>query len=399
MKTTQIVIKYKGSAFLCHFVCFRDFVMKIGTVKEIKVHEYRVGLTPACVKAYVSHGHDVLVQQNAGLEAGFEDEQYISAGAKIVTDRQAIFDGCDMIVKVKEPQPEEYPLFHEGQILYTFLHLAADKPQTEALLARGVKGVAYETIELDNGELPCLKPMSEIAGRLSAQEAAKYLEKPFGGRGVLMGGVPGVAPAKVTIIGGGVVGTNACKIALGMGADVTVMDISASRMEYLDDIFGMRVKTLYSNQHNLETALAQSDVVIGAILITGAKAPKIIRREHLKIMKKGAVIVDVAVDQGGCCETTRPTTHDDPVFIIDDVVHYCVANMPGAVALTSTNALTSTTLPYGLMIADNGLEEACRRSSALRFGLNTYAGKCVYKNVAEAFNMEYTPAEEVLNME
>lgn len=372
--------------------------MKLGTVKEIKKHEYRVGLTPSCAKSYVSHGHEVLVQESAGVEAGFDDEQYKSVGAEIVSGRKEIFDACEMIVKVKEPQPEEYEFFHEGQLLYTYLHLAAEKKLTDALLKRGVNGVAYETIELDGGTLPCLKPMSEIAGRLSVQEGAKYLEKPFGGRGVLLGGVPGVAPGKVTIIGGGVVGTNACKMALGMGADVTIMDLSAARMEYLDDIFAMRAKTLYSNEGNIEEALVRSDLIIGAVLLPGARAPKVIRREHLKLMKKGAVIVDVAVDQGGCTEMTRPTTHDAPTFTVDGVVHYCVANMPGAVALTSTKALTSTTLPYGLMLADLGLEAAARKCKPLRSGINTHNGKCVYKPVAEATGVGYTPVEQTLEM-
>ena len=373
--------------------------MKVGTVKEIKKHEYRVGLTPSCVKSYISHGHEVLIQTGSGVQAGFDDELYKSAGAVIVADRKEIFNTCEMIVKVKEPQPEEYELFHQGQILYTYLHLAAGKVLAEELLERKINGVAYETIELDTGVLPCLKPMSEIAGRLSVQEGAKYLEKPFGGCGILLGGVPGVAPAKVTIIGGGVVGTNACKMALGMGADVTIMDLSAARLEYLDDIFAMRAKTIYSNEGNIEAALRESDLVIGAVLLPGARAPKIINREHLKLMKKGAVIVDVAVDQGGCTEMTRPTTHDDPTFVVDDVVHYCVTNMPGAVALTSTKALTSTTLPYGLMLADFGLETAARKCKPLRLGINTYDGKCVCKPVTEAVGVEYTPAEKVLEME
>lgn len=364
--------------------------MKVGTVKEVKRHEYRVGLTPACVKSYIAHGHPVFVQQGVGEGAGFRDEEYAAAGATILADAKAVFDMCDMIVKVKEPLPEEFDLLRENQILYTYLHLAADQNLLEALLARKVKSVAYETIELPDRTLPCLKPMSEIAGRLSTQEAAKYLEKPFGGRGVLMGGVPGVAPAKVAVIGGGIVGTNACKIAAGMGADVTILDINAARLGYLDDIFGTRVKTLYSTEANIESVLKESDAVIGAVLLAGAKAPKIITRDHLKLMKPGAVLVDVAVDQGGCVETTRPTTHDDPVFTVDDVVHYCVANMPGAVALTSTLALTSTTLPYGLQIADLGLEAACRRSKPLRLGLNTCAGKCTCKAVAEAFDVAYT---------
>ena len=363
--------------------------MKIGCVKEIKTHEYRVGLTPSDAKTYVSRGHEVQIQKNAGSAAGFEDEEYIKAGAVIVDNREDIFAYNDMIVKVKEPLPEEYPLFKEGQILYTYLHLAADKVLTEGLMKQKIKGVAYETIEGEDGQLPCLKPMSEIAGRLSTQEGAKYLEKTFGGRGVLLGGVPGVSRGKVGIIGGGVVGTNACKIATGMGADVTILDVSADRLGYLDDIFGSRITTLYSTEANIEQVLRESDLVIGAVLLAGAKAPTLVNRDHLKIMKKGAVIVDVAVDQGGCVETIKPTTHDDPVYVIDDVVHYAVANMPGAVALTSTKALTSTTLPYGLMIADLGLEEACKRSKALYRGVNLYNGNITYNAVADAFGMDY----------
>lgn len=369
--------------------------MKIGCVKEIKHHEYRVGLTPACVKSYTSRNHQVFIQKGAGSAAGFDDTEYESCGAQIVDDVRKIFDESDMIVKVKEPLPREYDLFHEGQILYTYLHLAASYELTKALIDKRIKGVAYETIEIGDGQLPCLKPMSEIAGRLSIQEGAKFLEKTYGGRGVLLGGVPGVRRGKVGIIGGGVVGTNACKIATGIGAEVTILDINANRLEYLDDIFGSRITTLYSTDTNIEEVLRESDLVVGAVLTTGARAPHLIKREHLKMMKPGAVIVDVAVDQGGCAETTRPTTHDDPVYIIDDVVHYCVANMPGVVALSSTNALTSTTLPYGLTIAELGLEEACRQIEAIRKGVNLYLGKCVYKNVGDAFDI---PSENLLDL-
>jgi alanine dehydrogenase len=372
--------------------------MKIGVIKEIKRHEYRVGLTPDCVATYVSRGHEVFVQAFAGEGAGFSDELYVAAGGKIVAAREEIFAAGEMIVKVKEPQPEEYPLFKEGQILYTYLHLAADRSQTDALLERGVSAVAYETIQMADGFLPCLAPMSEIAGRLSVQEGAKYLEKPFGGRGVLLGGVPGVAPAKVTIIGGGVVGTNAAKMALGLGAQVTILDLSARRLAYLDDIFTGRMRTLYSTPANIAMCLAESELVIGAVLIPGAKAPKLITREHLPTMLPGSVIVDVAVDQGGCAETTKATTHDDPVYTIDGVVHYCVANMPGAVARTSTIALTSTTLHYGLAIADNGLTAAMADDCALRLGLNTCCGKLTCEEVAEAFDLEYTPAEVALGL-
>ena len=370
--------------------------MKIGTVKEIKVREYRVGLTPSCVKAYTSRGHEVFVQKAAGQDTGFTDDQYIAAGATIKDTAKEIFDTCDMIVKVKEPLPEEYDLFHPGQILYTYLHLAASKELTTALMERNIKGVAYETIETKDRSLPCLKPMSEIAGRLSVQEGAKYLEKTFGGRGILLGGVPGVKRGKIAIIGGGISGTNACKMAVGIGADVTILDINADRLAYLDDIFGTHITTLYSNDHNIEAVLKESDVVIGAVLLPGAKAPKIIKKEHLKIMKPGAVFVDISVDQGGCAETTRPTTHDEPIYVIDGVVHYCVANMPGAVALSSTIALTSVTLRYGLKIAEYGLEQACKCSQDIAKGVNLYKGKCVYQKVADAHNMEYTPLESVL---
>ncbi len=369
--------------------------MIVGCVKEIKTHEYRVGLTPSDVKSYISHGHEVIIQKSAGIAAGFEDIDYENSGAKIISTREEVFSKSEMIVKVKEPLPEEYPLFKKGQILYTYLHLAADRSLTESLMKSGIKGVAYETIEDMNGGLPCLKPMSEIAGRLSVQEGAKYLEKTFGGRGVLLGGVPGVGRGKVGIIGGGVVGTNACKIAAGMGADVTILDINADRLAYLDDIFGSRITTLYSTEANIEKVLMESDLIIGAVLLPGAKAPTLVNREHLKIMQKGAVIVDVAVDQGGCVDTIKPTTHDDPVYVIDEVVHYGVANMPGAVALTSTNALTSTTLPYGLMIADLGLEEACKKSESIYKGVNLYNGKCTYENVAKEFDLEYT---ELMNL-
>jgi alanine dehydrogenase len=370
--------------------------MRVGCVKEIKRHEYRVGLTPNCVKSYVDHGHQVTIEAGAGAEAGFEDAEYAKAGAFVEGDRKKIFATCDMIVKVKEPQPEEYELLREGQILFTYLHLAADREQTDALLARKIKGVAYETIRLADGTLPCLKPMSEIAGRLSVQEGAKYLEKPFGGRGVLLGGVPGVPRGKVAILGGGVVGTNAAKVAVGFGAAVTVLDVSASRLAYLDDIFRGELSTLYATERNIVSVLEESDLVIGAVLIPGAQAPRLVKREHLKLMKKRSVIVDVAVDQGGCVETTRPTTHDDPVFVVDGVVHYCVANMPGAVALTSTLALTSSTLPYGLKIADLGLEEALKKNPDLKQGLNVYGGRIAHPEVAKAFGLAYAAADTLL---
>ncbi len=370
--------------------------MKVGCVREIKKHEYRVGLTPSDVKSYITRGHQVIIETHAGLAAGFEDLLYKNAGAIVSNNREEIFSNSEMIIKVKEPLPEEYNLFKKDQILYTYLHLAANKELTNALLHQNIKAVAYETIENSDGQLPCLKPMSEIAGRLAIQEGAKYLEKTFGGRGVLLGGVPGVARGKVGILGGGVVGTNACKIAAGMGADVTILDINATRLAYLDDIFGSRITTLYSTDSNIEKVLRESDVLIGAVLLPGAKAPVLVKKEQLKLMKKGSVIVDVAIDQGGCIESIHPTTHDDPVYVIDDVVHYGVANMPGAVALSSTIALTSTTLPYGLMIAELGLEKACRKSDAIYKGVNIYKGKCVYKNVAMTFNIDYTELKSLI---
>lgn len=370
--------------------------MNIGTVREIKTHEYRVGLTPACVQAYVSRGHDVLVEKGAGTEAGFEDSAYQAAGAVIVDDRKAIFDDSEMIVKVKEPLEEEYGLFHEGQILYTYLHLAASKTLTTALMDKKIKAIAYETIESDNGTLPCLKPMSEIAGRLSIQEGAKYLEKPFGGRGILLGGVPGIRRGTVAILGGGVAGANACKMAVGIGADVTILDISADRLAYLDDIFGTKITTLYSTDANIEYVLKRSDLVIGAVLIPGKKAPYLVKKEHLSMMQKGSVIVDISVDQGGCVETTRATTHDNPVYLVDDIVHYAVANMPGAVALSSTLALTGTTLRYGLMIAEHGVEKACAMCPGLALGLNLYMGYCTYENVASSLGIDYIPFDSIV---
>lgn len=370
--------------------------MQIGSVTEIKRHEYRIGLTPGCVKSYVAAGHTVRIQKDGGLGAGFENEEYVDAGAEICDTPEEIYKTSEMIVKVKEPQQSEYELMREGQIVYTYLHLAADEELTRVLIQRGVKGVAYETVEPDNGTLPLLRPMSEIAGRLSVQEGARFLERPQGGRGVLLGGVPSVEKGKVAVLGGGVVGTNAAKMAVGLGANVTILDVNIDRLGYLDDIFQGRVTTLYSSRANIEHVLRESDLIIGAVLIPGAKAPHLIKRADLKLMKRGSVLVDVAVDQGGCIETTRATTHDDPIFVIDDVVHYCVANMPGAVSRTSTQALTTATLPYGLMIANLGLEAAAKKSVALARGINTYANKLTYKGVAEAFGMQYTPVSEII---
>ena len=368
--------------------------MKIGSVKEIKKYEYRVGLTPDNVKSYVAAGHQVYIERNAGVGSGFMTEDYIKAGATIVETAREVWAAADMIVKVKEPLEEEYPLFRKGQIIYTYLHLAADRALTDAMLESGVSGVAYETLMDKNGYLPLLAPMSQIAGRLSVQEGAKYLEKLYGGSGVLLSGVPGTPKANVVILGGGSVGTNACKIAVGMGANVTVMDINVHRLEYLDDIFGARIQTLYSNDVNVENALKEADLVIGAVLIPGKKAPKIIKRSYLREMRPGSVIVDVAVDQGGCCETTKMTYHDDPIYKVDGVVHYCVGNMPGAVPRTSTIALTNATLGCGLLIAENGLEAACHKDERVYSAVNTYDGKLTYKNVADSFKMEYTDIRE-----
>ena len=370
--------------------------MKVGCVKEIKKYEYRVGMTPDNARAYVSHGHEVFIESGAGEGSGFADAEYLQCGATLLPTAQDVWAVSDMIVKVKEPLEPEYPLMRPGQILYTYLHLAADKRQTEAILTSDAIGVAYETITDQNGALPLLKPMSEIAGRLSIQEGAKFLEKPFGGCGVLLGGVPGVKKGKVTIIGAGVVGANACAMAVGLGADVTILDLNLDRMTYLSDLFGSRIQTLYSTQANLEQAICGADLVIGAVLIPGASAPKLIKREFFAHMKPGSVIVDVAVDQGGCCETTRVTYHDAPTFVVDGVVHYCVANMPGAVPYTSTMALTNTTLKYGLTIADYGIKDACKKSAGFAAGVNVYRGNLVCKEVAQAHRMEWMPLEQAM---
>ena len=361
--------------------------MRIGLPKEIKNEEYRVALTPESAREYVQHGHTVAVESGAGLGSGFTDAAYEAAGCRIETSKSKLFAEAEMIIKVKEPLPEEYALFHPGQILYTYLQLAADKHLTEAMLAAKIICVAYETVQEEDGSLPLLIPMSQIAGRLAVQEGAKYLEKSYGGRGVLLGGVAGIYKGKVLIIGGGISGTNACKMALGLGAEVTVLDVSARRLADLDDIFGGQVQTLYSTPHNLETEIQSADVVIGAVLIPGAPSPKLIRRRHLKLMKPGSVIVDISVDQGGCCETTRPTTHANPVFVEEGIVHYCVANMPGAVSLSSTLALTSVTNRYGIKIADLGIEQALAASKPIRSGLNCHTGRLTNKPVATAHNL------------
>ncbi|MCL4079123.1 alanine dehydrogenase [Coriobacteriia bacterium Es71-Z0120] len=370
--------------------------MIVGVPKEIKNNEYRVGMTPGGVREFVHHGHAVLVERSAGEGSSFTDEAYAAAGAELVDTAQEVFARADMIVKVKEPQPVEIEMLRPGQILFTYLHLAPDLPQTQGLIKSGAVCIAYETVELPNGTLPLLAPMSEVAGRMAAQVGATYLQKPFGGRGVLMGGVPGVLPAKVVVLGAGVVGTNAAYVAMGMGADVTVMDINIDRLRYLDEIWGNRVRTLYSSKHNIEEAVYQADLVIGAVLLPGAKTPWLVTREMLPHMKRGAVVVDVSVDQGGCIETTHPTTHADPTFVVDGVLHYGVANMPGAVPNTSTLALTNATLRYGLAIADKGWKQAVLDDPALAKGVNVLDGNITYKPVADAHGMNYTPLEKLL---
>jgi alanine dehydrogenase len=365
--------------------------MKIGCVKEIKTHEYRVGLTPADVRAFLAQGHAVAIEAGAGIGSGFPDADYLAAGATLKEGPGPVFLECDMIIKVKEPQASEIALLREGQILYTYLHLAANQELTQALMERRVDTIAYETMALDNGALPCLRPMSEIAGRLAVQEGAKYLEKPFGGRGVLLGGVPGVPRGKVVILGAGIVGSNATRIAVGMGASVAVLDLDVNRLAALDDQYQGRIQTLYSTPDAVLGELREADLVIGAVLVPGARAPQLVKHEHLRLMKPGAVLVDVAVDQGGCFETTHPTTHEHPVYTIDGVVHYCVANMPGAVPATSTLALTGATVPHGLEIARMGIVEAVRTRPIIARGLNTYAGQCTCPAVAKAFGMVAAP--------
>ena len=365
--------------------------MNITVLKEIKKHEYRVGLTPACARAYVQHGHRVAVEAGAGAGAGYADAEYEAAGATIGADKAKLAAAADMIVKVKEPQPEEYDLLRPGQILFTYLHLAADPGQAQALLQRRIIGVAYETIQTADGALPCLQPMSEIAGRLAIQEGAKYLEKASGGRGILLGGVPGVRRGKVAIVGAGVVGLNAAKIAVGIGADVSILDVQQRRLAYMDDIFGSSIQTLFSNRANLELALRECDVLVGAVLRPGARAPMLIKRTDLKLMKPGSVIVDVAIDQGGCTETSHPTSHDQPIYVVDGVVHYCVANMPGAVALTSTLALTNQTLVYGLELADHGVAAATAANPALARGVNVCDGQVTHASLAESLGLPCAP--------
>ena len=365
--------------------------MRVGSVAEIKPYEYRTGLTPDGAYVFSHAGHTVYVQRGAGAGSGFTDDEYVAAGATILESAEEVFALSDMIIKVKEPLPPEYQYLREDLIVFAFLHLAASRELTDVMLNSGVQGIAFETITDKNGALPCLRPMSEIAGRLSIQEGARYLEKPLGGRGVLLGGVPGVFRSRVVIIGGGVAGTNACKIASGMGAEVTVLDIDISRLALLDDLFSGFITTLYNSPGNLEKALTGADLVVGAVLVPGLTAPKIVKREHLKLLNPGAVVVDIAIDQGGCIETSQLTYHDDPVFSVDGINHYCVGNMPGAVPRTSTFALANATLPFGLSIANLGLEAACAKNVHLAAGLNTYRGKCTCKNVAISHGLEYEP--------
>ncbi len=370
--------------------------MIVGVPIEIKNNENRVALTPAGAIEFVKKGHTVYIQHDAGLNSGFPDEMYIEAGAEILPTIEDVYAKADMIIKVKEPIEPEYKLIKEGQLLYTYFHFASCQPLTDAMIASKATCLAYETVEEADRSLPLLVPMSEVAGRMSIQEGAKYLEKTFGGKGILLGGVAGVLPAKVLIIGGGIVGTEAAKMAAGLGADVTIMDISLNRLRYLDDVMPSNVKTMVSNEYNVRELIKDADLIIGAVLVAGSKTPNLITADMLPEMRPGTVLVDVAIDQGGCIETTKPTTHDDPIFTIDGVIHYSVANMPGAVPNTSTLALTNATLNYGLKLADMGWKAACNKYEALKKGLNIVDGKVVYKGVADAWDLPYTDVAEIL---
>ena len=370
--------------------------MRIGTPKEIKNHEYRVGLTPAGVRELRAHGHEILIQKGAGLGIGLVDAAYVAAGAEIVETATEVFARAEMVIKVKEPQPVECQMLREGQVLFTYLHLAPDPKQTQGLIDSGCIAIAYETVTDGRGGLPLLAPMSEVAGRMSIQAGAHAMEKAQGGNGVLMGGVPGVEPADVVVIGGGVVGYNAARVAVGMGAKVTILDRSLPRLGWLDTVFEGRLKTLYSTADALEACIADADLVIGAVLVPGAAAPKLVTRAMLRHMKPGTVIVDVAIDQGGCFETSRATTHQNPTYVEEDIVHYCVANMPGGVARTSTFALTNATLPYAIALANKGYRKALIDDANLREGLNVHQGRVTYKAVAEVLGYEYQPALEAL---
>ena len=370
--------------------------MKVGILKEIKVLEKRVCMVPSGAATMIANGHEVIVEKEAGLAAGFPDSDYLAAGATIVDTPAEVYGVCDMVMHVKEPQPSEYALIRKGQIVFTYLHLAAEEQLTKALMDAGSVNIAYETIEKIDGSLPLLVPMSEVAGRMAAQEGAKYLEMPHGGRGVLLGGVKGVAPATVVVIGGGVVGINAAKMAAGLGAQVYILDTNLNRLSYLDDVMPANCFPVMSNPAILKEYVCKADLVIGAVLIAGAKAPKLITREMLKEMKDGSVIVDVAIDQGGCIETSKPTTHAEPTYVVEGVVHYCVANMPGAVARTSTVALTNATLPYAVDIANKGWKKAMQDNEEIKFGANVIEGQITYRAVAEAFGLDYTPIDRFL---
>jgi alanine dehydrogenase len=370
--------------------------MIIGVPKEIKNNENRVALTPAGAMELTKHGHTVYIQSTAGEGSGFMDKEYVSAGAKILSTIEETYSIAEMIIKVKEPIEQEYNLIKADQLVFTYFHFASYEPLTKAMIKSNAVCLAYETVELPDRSLPLLVPMSEVAGRMAIQEGAKYLEKPVKGRGVLLGGVPGVPPGKVMILGGGIVGTQAAKMAAGLGAQVTILDINLPRLRYLSDVMPANVVTMYSNEYNIRRMIQDHDLIVGAVLIPGAKAPKLITRDMLKEMRPGTVLVDVAVDQGGCIETCEPTTHEDPTFIIDDVVHYCVANMPGAVPYTSTIALTNATLPYALQLANKGWKKACQDNQPLKLGLNVVNGKVVYKGVADAFDLPYTDVDNVL---
>jgi alanine dehydrogenase len=370
--------------------------MIIGVPKEIKDNENRVAVTPGGVREYVANGHTVLVEQSAGAGSGFTDDEYTAAGAQLVATHEDVFARSEMIIKVKEPIEPEYPLLREGQILYAYLHLAAEEELTKVLVNQKVNSLAYETVQMTDRSLPLLAPMSEVAGRMATQVGAQYLTKTHGGRGLLLGGVPGVAPAKVAVIGGGIVGTNSAQMALGLGAEVTILDVSMDRLRYLDQVLHGRLRTMASNKGNLEDVVAESDLVIGAVLIPGAKAPKLVTREMVGRMNDGAVMVDVAIDQGGCIETMKPTTHSAPTFLEQGVVHYGVTNMPGAVPRTSTIALSNVTLQYGLKLANKGFDDAVKSDLALALGVNTYDGHVTYESVAAAFNMPYTSLDRVI---
>jgi alanine dehydrogenase len=369
--------------------------MKIGIPLEVKAHENRVAIRPAGVEQLVRDGHDVMIETRAGVGSGFSDEQFAQAGARVVGTAEEVW-AADMVVKVKEPMPSEYHLMREGQTLFTYFHFAADETLTRAVMDSGAVAIAYETVQEANGSLPLLVPMSEVAGRMAAQEGAKYLEKLYGGRGLLLGGVPGTPRAEVLVIGGGIVGFNSAKIAAGLGANVTILDVNLDRLRHLEDVLPKNVTALYSDAHTIRENLERADLVIGAVLLPGKKAPQLVRRENLKNMQEGTVMVDVAIDQGGCIETSKPTTHENPTFAVDGVVHYCVTNMPGAVPRTSTFALTNATFPYLRRLATHGWKEAASRDTALRNGLNIVQGKVTYQGVAEAFGMPYTATEMVM---